>query len=61
MKILGLVILIILALVIVPTLFIAIINGLAESGGAEFHLDYTVWNFLLTFALLVFVRGDKSK
>ena len=47
-------------IVAIPLLIIFVINGLAESGGAAFRLDYSLWNWFLCLLLGVIVNGGSA-
>ena len=43
-----------------PVLLIWSINWLAESGGASFYIDHTLWNYWVALVFIVVVRGGSG-
>lgn len=50
----------VLVFLIGPVLIIWVINSLAESGGAKFYIEHTLWNYLVAFVGLILVRGGSK-
>ena len=49
-----------LLLILCPFLFIWTVNSLAESGGVDFRLEHSLWNYFLAILFVAIVRGGST-
>jgi hypothetical protein len=53
--------LVLAVLAIAPALFLWAVNSLAEAGGADFYIQHSFWNYLVSLVLLVLLNSGGSR
>jgi hypothetical protein len=60
MKVALIIILIILALILGPAMFLWAVNTLADAGGSDFYIPHGFWTYLASLALAMFIGGSSK-